>query len=111
MAETEDGELPEDTAGAALADALQAPAEPAPAAPDVAAAAEATAAVPAPVVAEAPAADAPPPPESAGSKRRSRWGARREEDEPEGCLEPGENKIMLEFIGMDKEVAMLRRFS
>ena len=33
------------------------------------------------------------------------------EDEPEGCLEPGENKLMLEFIGMDKEVAMLRRFT
>ena len=42
----------------------------------------------------------------AASRAKAPW-----EDEPEGCLEPGENKLMLGFIGMDKEVAMLRRFT
>ena len=32
-----------------------------------------------------------------------------EDDELQGCLEPGENKLMLEFIGMEKEVAMMWR--
>ena len=43
---------------------------------------------------------------SAGGGRREPW-----KDEAKGCLEPGMNKLMLEFVGMEKEVAMLRRFS
>ena len=33
------------------------------------------------------------------------------EGEVESSLEPGENKLLLEFVGMDREVAMLRRFT
>ena len=39
--------------------------------------------------------------------KRNPW----EDDDDTSALEPGENKLMLEFIGMDKEVAMLRRFT
>ena len=35
------------------------------------------------------------------------WGAQA----GRGVLEPGQNKLMLEFVGMEKEVAMLRRFA
>ena len=33
------------------------------------------------------------------------------DDSGASVLEPGPNKLMLEFIGMDREAAMLRRFS
>ena len=46
-----------------------------------------------------------------GAARRRRPKAPWEQSGGEGCLEPGENKLMLEFIGMDKELAMLRRYS
>ena len=37
--------------------------------------------------------------------KRNPW----EEEEERSSLEPGENKLMLEFIGMDKEVAIMQR--
>lgn len=44
--------------------------------------------------------------------RRSKlnpWQVDADDEEP-SALEPGENKLLLEFIGIDKEVAMMRRF-
>ncbi len=42
-----------------------------------------------------------------GSRRKkAAW-----EEDPATVLEPGMNKLMLEFVGIEKEVAMLRRYS
>ena len=53
----------------------------------------------------------PPTTDDLSVLRTSKKAPWEEQDEDPGCLEPGENKLMLEFIGMDREIAMLRRFS
>ena len=53
----------------------------------------------------------PPTTDDVSVLRTSKKAPWEEQDDDPGCLEPGENKLMLEFIGMDREIAMLRRFS
>lgn len=45
------------------------------------------------------------------SKTERRQAAWEGDAEGMSVLEPGQNKLMLEFIGMEREVAMERRFS